>query len=225
MDEWVWVPVIVIGFLLISLYLGIRGGSGSAGTTADHVVAGRKLGLLLLFFVAVGEIYSSASFLGGPGWAYEHGVPILYSPMTGILAVLVMYWLGPRIQLAGKRLNLLTQAHYLSVSKLVTGVWGLFACYIATQAANIGALIEVVNQIGSFFYGSILGVFVLAIATRANSIGALVGLVAGMATVAFVGFTTDVAWLWQNVIGTATVTIVGVVVTMVTGGPVVQPRT
>jgi SSS family solute:Na+ symporter len=114
--------------------------------------------------------------------------------------------------------------HYLSVSKLMTGIWGLFACYIATQAANIGALIEVVNRVGSFFYGSILGVFVLAIATRANSTGALVGLAAGMATVAYVGFTTDVAWLWQNVIGTVTVTVVGVAVTMVTGGPVAEPR-
>jgi solute:Na+ symporter, SSS family len=111
-----------------------------------------------------------------------------------------------------------SQAHYLAVSKLVTGIWGLVACYIATQAANIGALIEVVNQVGSFFYGSILGVFVLAVATRANSVGALVGLVAGMSTVAMVAFNTDVAWLWQNVIGTFTVVIVGLAVTMVTGG-------
>jgi solute:Na+ symporter, SSS family len=111
-----------------------------------------------------------------------------------------------------------SQAHYLAVSKLVTGIWGLVACYIATQAANIGALIEVVNQVGSFFYGSILGVFVLAVATRANSVGALVGLVAGMSTVAMVAFNTDVAWLWQNLIGTFTVVIVGLAVTMVTGG-------
>jgi solute:Na+ symporter, SSS family len=116
-----------------------------------------------------------------------------------------------------------TQAHYLAMSKLVTGIWGVVACYIATQAANIGALIEVVNRVGSFFYGSILGVFVLAVATRANSAGALAGLVAGMATVAMVAFNTDVAWLWQNVIGTFTVVIVGLVVTMVTGGS--DPRT
>jgi solute:Na+ symporter, SSS family len=116
-----------------------------------------------------------------------------------------------------------TQAHYLAMSKLVTGIWGVVACYIATQAANIGALIEVVNQVGSFFYGSILGVFVLAVATRANTNGALVGLVAGMATVAAVAFNTNVAWLWQNVIGTATVVVVGLVVTMVTGGS--DPRT
>jgi solute:Na+ symporter, SSS family len=111
-----------------------------------------------------------------------------------------------------------SQPHYLAMSKLVTGLWGLVACYIATQAANIGALIEVVNRVGSFFYGSILGVFVLAVATRANSAGALVGLVAGMVTVAMVAFNTNVAWLWQNAIGTITVVIVGLVVTMVTGG-------
>jgi solute:Na+ symporter, SSS family len=116
-----------------------------------------------------------------------------------------------------------SQAHYLAVSKLVTGIWGVVACYIATQAANIGALIEVVNRVGSFFYGSILGVFVLAVATRANTNGALVGLVAGMTTVAMVAFNTNVAWLWQNVIGTLTVVIVGQAVTMVTGGS--DPRT
>ncbi|MBA3886415.1 MAG: sodium:solute symporter [Acidobacteria bacterium] len=112
-----------------------------------------------------------------------------------------------------------SQPHYLFVSKLATGVWGVFACIIATQAAHLGALIEVVNRVGSFFYGSILGVFVLAVATRANTIGALVGLVAGMTTVALVGFTTNVAFLWQNVIGTVTVVVVGQIVTMVTGGP------
>ena len=109
-----------------------------------------------------------------------------------------------------------SETHYLAVSKLATGIWGVLACVIATQMANLGALIEVVNRVGSFFYGSILGVFVLAVATRANTPGALVGLVAGMVTVALVGFTTSVAYLWQNVIGTMTVVVVGLAVTMVT---------
>ena len=111
-----------------------------------------------------------------------------------------------------------TGRHYLVVSKVATGLWGAFACFIATQAVNLGALIEVVNKVGSFFYGSLLGVFVLAVATRANANGALVGLIAGMSTVAIVGFTTNVAYLWQNVIGTAVVVVVGVLVTMVTSG-------
>jgi solute:Na+ symporter, SSS family len=103
-------------------------------------------------------------------------------------------------------------SHYLAVSKLATGAWGVFACVIATQAANLGALIEVVNRVGSFFYGSLLGVFVLAVATRATANGALVGLVAGMTAVAAVGLTTSVAFLWQNVIGTTVVVAVGVLV-------------
>ena len=108
-----------------------------------------------------------------------------------------------------------TDAHYLRMSKLVTGVWGVFACFIATQAASLGALIEVVNRVGSFFYGSLLGVFVLAVATRASATGALVGLVAGMTAVGIVGFTTPVAFLWQNVIGTAVVVLVGLAVTLI----------
>ena len=56
-----------------------------------------------------------------------------------------------------------TDAHYLTVSKVVTGLWGLFACGVAVWAAELGSLIEVVNRFGSFFYGSILGVFILAV--------------------------------------------------------------
>ena len=68
-----------------------------------------------------------------------------------------------------------TDAHYLRVSKIVTGIWGLFACAVAVWAAELGSLIEVVNRFGSFFYGSILGVFILAVAfPRATSTGAFV---------------------------------------------------
>ena len=111
-----------------------------------------------------------------------------------------------------------TGTHYLVVSKVATGLWGAFACFIATQAVNLGALIEVVNMVGSYFYGSLLGVFVLAVATRANANGALAGLIAGMSSVAVVGFTTNVAYLWQNVIGTVVVVVVGLLVTMVAPG-------
>ena len=56
-------------------------------------------------------------------------------------------------------------AHYLTVSRVATGCWGVFACVVALFATNLGSLIEVVNRFGSFFYGSLLGVFMLAIGT------------------------------------------------------------
>ncbi len=104
-----------------------------------------------------------------------------------------------------------TDAHYLKVSKLATAFWGIFACVVATYAATLGSLIEVVNRFGSFFYGSILGVFLLAMIPRARGIGAFIGLLSGMGVVAAVTFgAPDVSFLWHNVIGAVTVLIVGV---------------
>ena len=104
-------------------------------------------------------------------------------------------------------------AHYLKVSRAATGVWGVFACIVATFAATLGSLIEVVNRYGSFFYGSILGVFILAMLPRAGANGAFVGLILGMGAVASVNhWAPDVAFLWYNVIGAVTVVAVGLLI-------------
>jgi SSS family transporter len=109
-----------------------------------------------------------------------------------------------------------TDAHYLTVSKIATGLWGLFACAVAVWAAQLGSLIEVVNRFGSFFYGSILGVFILAVGfRRATGTGAFLGLIAGMSSVAWVATFTNVAFLWQNVVGAVAVVIVGVTVSAI----------
>lgn len=103
-----------------------------------------------------------------------------------------------------------SERHMLVVSKLATGFWGVFACVVATFAANLGSLIEVVNRFGSFFYGSILGVFLLAMIPQARGVGAFVGLICGMAAVAAVAFLApEISFLWHNVIGVVTVLITG----------------
>lgn len=106
--------------------------------------------------------------------------------------------------------------HFLNVSRIATAGWGVFACVVATYAATLGSLIEVVNRFGSFFYGSILGVFLLAMIARTTALGAFVGLLAGMATVGSVSFgAPTVAYLWYNVIGVVAVVLVGSAVSAV----------
>jgi len=106
-------------------------------------------------------------------------------------------------------------AHYLTVSKLVTGFWGLVACVVAIYATNLGPLIDVVNRFGSFFYGSLLGVFVLAVgAKRATSRGAFWGLLSGMAAVALVARYSSIAFLWHNVVGAAAVVGIGMLISL-----------
>jgi SSS family solute:Na+ symporter len=110
-----------------------------------------------------------------------------------------------------------SDAHYLNVSRVATGFWGLFASLVAVWAAELGSLIEVVNRFGSYFYGSILGVFILAIGfPRATPTGAFVGLIAGMTAVGFAARFTDVAFLWHNVTGAVAVVVIGLVISLFT---------
>ena len=108
-----------------------------------------------------------------------------------------------------------SDTHYLRVSKFATACWGVMACTTAVYVSQLGSLIEVVNLFGSFFYGSLLGVFVLAMGTRwATPLCAFVGLIAGMVAVASFGMTTDYSFLWYNLVGVATVVVVGFLVSL-----------
>ncbi len=105
--------------------------------------------------------------------------------------------------------------HYLRVAKVATAFWGVLACGVAIYATQLGSLIEVVNKFGSFFYGSLLGVFVLAIAVpRARARGAFFGLLAGMAAVALTSWYSSISFLWYNIVGAATVVIVGLLLSV-----------
>lgn len=108
-----------------------------------------------------------------------------------------------------------SDSHYLAAGRVATALWGVFAMVVATYAATLGSLIEVVNRFGSFFYGSILGVFLLAMIKRTRALGAFVGLLAGMGAVAAVSFgAPQVSFLWHNVIGAVVVVVVGLALSL-----------
>ena len=95
-----------------------------------------------------------------------------------------------------------TDKEYVLFGRMATFVWGMLACVVAIYATNLGSLIEVVNKLGSYFYGSLLGVFVLAIGIkRARARGAFFGLLIGMAFIGIFSNYTNIAFLWFNVVG------------------------
>ena len=109
-----------------------------------------------------------------------------------------------------------SEKQLLRFGRLSTLVWGVFACIVATFATNLGSLIEVVNTFGSFFYGSLLGVFVLAFAVpRAKSAGAFYGLLFGIVSVWIASSTTDIAFLWFNVVGCLVTVAAGYLISIV----------
>ncbi|MCJ7466628.1 MAG: sodium:solute symporter [Maribacter sp.] len=55
-----------------------------------------------------------------------------------------------------------TPKHYVTASKIFTLLWGIVAISIASVANLFDNLIQLVNIIGSIFYGNMLGIFLLA---------------------------------------------------------------
>jgi SSS family solute:Na+ symporter len=52
--------------------------------------------------------------------------------------------------------------HYFNVSRITTVLWGVFIMIFATYADLFENLIQIVNMVGSIFYGTILGIFFTA---------------------------------------------------------------
>jgi len=102
----------------------------------------------------------------------------------------------------------------LRTARFATVGVGALATLFALYAGEIGSLIEAVNRVGSYVYGSLLGAFVLAVAVRrATGNGAFTGLLAGMAVVAAAA-QTGLAFLYLNTVGVVTVVGVGTLVSL-----------
>ena len=104
-----------------------------------------------------------------------------------------------------------TDAEDVRISKLFTLSWGIMAIIIALSANLFENLIQLVNVLGSLFYGTILGIFLIAFFFK--HIKAKAALFAGIIGEVFVvalHFLTvyeiiDVSYLWYNLFGCAVV--------------------
>lgn len=110
----------------------------------------------------------------------------------------------------------------LRVSKLLTVGWGILAIIIALTAGLFENLIQLVNILGSLFYGTILGVFLLAFFFK--KVGAKVALIAGIIgqiTVITIHFLKlyglfDLSYLMYNLIGSSVVVLFGIITSIAT---------
>ncbi|WP_417882167.1 sodium:solute symporter [Xanthomarina gelatinilytica] len=95
-----------------------------------------------------------------------------------------------------------SETHYLKATKWFTFAWGILAIIIACVAYLADNLIQLVNIIGSIFYGNVLGIFLLAFFfkyVRGNAV-----FVAALITQAIVilGWWQDwMPYLWLNLFG------------------------
>jgi Na+/proline symporter len=102
--------------------------------------------------------------------------------------------------------------HYLRVAELLTAGWGIVAIAFALFANLVENLIEAVNILGSIFYGTILGLFVAAFFLRfVRGTAVFIAAILSQALVLILFSTTDIGYLWYNVIGCAAVCLLSAV--------------
>ncbi|MGZ5537959.1 MAG: sodium:solute symporter, partial [Chthoniobacterales bacterium] len=98
--------------------------------------------------------------------------------------------------------------HYLRVAEMLTAGWGIVAIAFALFANFVENLIEAVNILGSIFYGTILGLFVAAFFLRfVRGTAVFVAAIISQTMVLVLFKTTDIGYLWYNVIGCVSVCI------------------
>lgn len=106
--------------------------------------------------------------------------------------------------------------NYLNASRLVTVFWGVVCIGMALYASRIGNLLEAVNQLGSYIYGTILGVFIVAFyLKKINGTAVFIAAIITEAAVCALGYFDVIAYLWLNAIGAVLVIVVAFLVNTV----------
>jgi Na+/proline symporter len=99
--------------------------------------------------------------------------------------------------------------HYLKMSKIFTLAWGIIAIIIASVASLFENLIQLVNIIGSIFYGNVLGIFLLAFFFKHIHGKAVFYAAIVTQLLVIISFYADLmSYLWLNLLGCGLVILV-----------------
>lgn len=109
-----------------------------------------------------------------------------------------------------------SEKHYVIASKAFTVMWGLIAIGFASVGSLFENLIQFVNIIGSIFYGTVLGIFLSAFLIRSmTSTAVFIAALIAQSIVLVCYWTTDIGFLWYNVIGCGGVIIAGLLIDLI----------
>ena len=96
----------------------------------------------------------------------------------------------------------LKEKHYVWAGKAFTLVWGVISIAFALIGNLFENLIQLINIIGSLFYGTILGIFLVAIFNKSIKENAIfIAAIISEIIVLIVFYSDWVSFLWLNVIG------------------------
>ena len=122
------------------------------------------------------------------------------------------------IDLYKRNVGVRDEQHYVKASKWFTLLWGLIAISIACVAHLFDNLIQLVNIIGSIFYGNVLGVFLLAFFIKyVKSNAVFWAAIITQLIIIYLWYIDLMPYLWLNLVGCSIVIIISIIIQLIIG--------
>ncbi|UCE21209.1 MAG: sodium:solute symporter family protein, partial [Candidatus Aminicenantes bacterium] len=146
--------IIIFATIILSAVLGIYAGRRVKMNLENWTVGGRQFGIIIIWLLMAGEIYTTFTFLGASGWAYSKGAPTFYILIYGALAYTCSFFVLPALWKVGKRYGLHTQpdffikrydSRYLGVFVALIGVVCIIP-YLQLQLKGLGLIVQVASN-------------------------------------------------------------------------------
>jgi len=153
MSDHVIALTVVFIIVISSVLLGIYAAGRRKMDLEQWSVAGRGLGLILVWLLMAGEVYTTFAFLGASGWSYSRGGPTLYIIAYLVAAYVVSFFILPQIWVVGKKFGMQTQSDFFAkrydnkwLAALVSIIGFIFIIpYLQLQLTGLGIIMEVAS--------------------------------------------------------------------------------
>jgi len=144
---------IILGIVAIGSFVGFYAGRKHRLNLEEWAVAGRGFGVVLVWLLMAGEIFTTFSLLGISGWIYAKGGPTLYTLAYLTLSQVIGFFLQPAIWEVGRRFGLQTQPDFFAQrygSKLLAAAVAFLdifflIIYLQLQLTGLGIIVEVAS--------------------------------------------------------------------------------
>ncbi|KAB1158143.1 sodium:solute symporter [Flavobacterium luteum] len=111
-----------------------------------------------------------------------------------------------------------TEKHFVNATKFFTILWGIIAILFACVGTLFENLIQLVNIVGSIFYGTVLGIFLVGFYIKFVKAKAIFwGAVISQLLIFYIYYLEVVSFLWLNFIGAMFTIFLSISIQMIVG--------
>lgn len=151
MNTAIWIIFVTVVFATL---LGLYAGRHIKMSLEMWTVGGRQFGVVLIWVLMAGEVYTTFAFLGAAGWIYSKGAPAYYILIYITLSYVLSFFILPSLWDVGKKFGMhtipdffVTRYHnrFLGIAVAIISVVSILP-YLQLQLTGLGLIVQVASN-------------------------------------------------------------------------------